>query len=89
MMLRFGLFMLMEFVAFFIATLNFRFCAKGHIARTVSTDMLMAFNGFFVIRLVADATSPWEIAGYVLGAGLGSVCAMYLTRRLEDKDHKA
>lgn len=73
-----------EFAAFFLATINFRYCAKGHIGRTLITDVLAAANGFIVIRLVAEATSPFEMAGYVVGATLGSLVGMLVTKNLEE-----
>lgn len=73
--------MAVEFFAFFIATLNFRFCAKGWVKATLATDLILAANFFIVIRLVADtATTPVDMVGYVIGAGLGSLAAMRLTR---------
>ena len=61
---------LVEFAAFFIATLNFRYCAKGHIRATFITDVLLAANGFVVIKLVSEATTLLEMGSYVLGAGV-------------------
>lgn len=43
-----------EFVAFFLATLNFRYCAKGWWRATFLTDVLLATNGFVVIKLVGN-----------------------------------
>ena len=71
---------LVELVVFFVATLNYRFCAKGHITRTVFTDCLLAALGFVVIKLVSEAHTWQEMACYVFGAGLGSLAAMRLTK---------
>lgn len=79
---------LVETFAFFIATLNFRFCAKGHVKATVLTDMLIAANGFIAIKLVAEATTAFEMFAYVIGAAVGSLAAMRLTKGLEDRDGK-
>jgi uncharacterized membrane protein YfcA len=79
------LFCLVEFIAFLLATLNFRYCAKGHVGKTIFTDVLIAANGFFVIKLVSEATSLYEMAGYVLGAALGSLLGMKLTKELPER----
>ena len=65
------LFMAMEFVVFALASVNQRATAKDRTGAAVMTDMLIAGFGFCVIKLVVDAETPWEMAGYVLGAGLG------------------
>lgn len=78
------LFMVVEFIAFLLATLNFRYCAKGHMRGTMTTDILLAANSFFVVKLVADAHSPWEMLGFVAGAALGSYIGMRLTRGLKE-----
>jgi len=74
-----------EFLGFLLATLNLRFCAKGHIARTLFTDVLISLNGFFLIRLVAEAQSMTDVVGYMTGAALGSYVGMRLTRGLEER----
>lgn len=84
MILRVFLFWVVEFFAFLLATLNFRYCAKGHIGKTFLTDILIAANGFLVVKLVVDARTPWEVLGYIAGAGCGSLLAMTLTKRLEE-----
>lgn len=81
--------MTVEFVAFFLATLNFRYCAKGHIAKTLVTDLLISANGFLIIKLVTDATSAWEMAGYIVGAGLGSYVAMRMTKGLQEHESES
>ena len=71
---------LVQFTLYFVAVLGYRFCAKGHITRSVFTDCLLAALGFVVIRLVADAHTWQEMTSYILGAGLGSLAAMRLTK---------
>lgn len=75
---------LAEFVVYPIATLNYRFCAKGWVPATFYTVSLACLN-FIIIRLVAsDATTMFDMAGYVLGAGLGSLAGMRLTKGLKE-----
>lgn len=76
--LEFGL---LECVTFFLATLNFRACAKNRMFLTLVTDMLIAASGFVLVRMVATATRPAQMAGYVVGAGCGSLSGMWITRR--------
>ena len=71
---------LVEFTLYFVAVLGYRFCAKGHIARTVFTDCLLAALGFIAIKLVSEAHTALEMSSYVTGAGLGSLAAMRLTK---------
>ncbi len=85
MITRFLLFFAVEAFAFFIATLNYRYCAKGYVGKTIATDMMIAANGFFVIRLVSEAESAWEMLGYVLGAAVGSYAAMWWTKGVTEQ----
>jgi hypothetical protein len=70
----------LQALAFFVCTLNFRYCAKGDIKRTVLTDALIAALGFSLFKLIADATTAIEMAGYVLGASAGSYVAMRVSK---------
>jgi hypothetical protein len=75
-----------ETVMFFVITLNYRYAAKGHLVPTVLTDVVIAIIGFTLIKLVADATTVLEMAGYVLGGAIGSAAGMLLTRRLQERE---
>lgn len=79
-------FIVVEYIAFLLATLNFRYCAKGYILATLLTDLLISANGFVCIKLVSSATNLFEAAGYVLGAGAGSLSAMLWTRHLKENE---
>jgi hypothetical protein len=74
-----------EFLAFLLGTLSFRYCAKGHIAKTMLVDTAISLNGFFVIRLVAEAQSSADAFGYVVGAVAGSYLGMRFTRGISDR----
>jgi hypothetical protein len=75
----------LEFLMFLIITVNFRAVAKGWIKTTVATDCRIASLGFTLMKLVVEAKTVAEMLGYVTGAGLGSVCGMWLTRRWREE----
>jgi hypothetical protein len=75
-----------ECLMFFVVTLNYRFCAKGHVTATILTDIAIAAIGFTLIRLVAEAATVLEMTGYVVGAALGSFAGMTLTQRLQERE---
>jgi hypothetical protein len=70
----------LELVAFFLATINFRACAKGFVKATVLTDVLISANGFLLTKMIVEAKTPGEMGSYVLGAALGSIIGMRITR---------
>lgn len=76
----------LQFVSVFVVTLNFRYCAKGRIAATVSTDVILFALQFTVLKRVVAANSTIEAAAYVLGASLGSIAGMLYTKGLKDHD---
>lgn len=69
----------LEFLAFLIVTVNFRACAKGKVALTVGTDVLIATIGFEITQRIAEATTLEERLAYIVGASLGSIAGMRLT----------
>jgi hypothetical protein len=74
-------FLLVEFIVYFIATLNYRFCARGWVKSTVLTDVFLASLNFIVIKLVAsDSATTADMLGYIAGAGMGSLAAMHLSK---------
>jgi hypothetical protein len=72
--------MALQFLSFLVVTVNFRFLAKGNIGATVLTDALIAALGFTLFKLIAEANTPLEMVGYVLGASAGSAVGMCATR---------
>jgi hypothetical protein len=81
-MTRLAVLFAVEFVAFALATANFRMCARGDVAATVSTDFAIAMFGYLVVRLIAaaEATSWIEAFAYASGGAAGSFLAMRLTK---------
>ena len=74
-----------ECVAFILATINIRACAKGHVKATLVTDGLIALVGFTLIKMVADAETTLEMVSYVTGACLGSLIGMWITKGWRDE----
>jgi hypothetical protein len=74
------LLMALQFLSFLIVTVNFRFLARGNLRATVLTDALIAALGFTLFKLIAEASTSLEMAGYVLGACAGSAVGMRVTR---------
>jgi uncharacterized membrane protein YfcA len=75
-----------EGVAFMVATLNMRACAKGWIPSTLLTDALIAGLNFYMIHRIAEAGTWQEQAAYTAGAVCGSATGMALTRRWTDAE---
>lgn len=69
-------FFLTEAFAFFLANTSITAAADRRVARTVILDVIISLNGFFVIKLIADPTSWLDIAGFMLGAAVGSWLGM-------------
>jgi uncharacterized protein YebE (UPF0316 family) len=74
----------LELVSFFVVTINFRACAKGKIGITVATDVMLAGLGFQLTQMIADARTVEERIAYVIGAALGSICGMRITKRWDE-----
>lgn len=79
------LFFIVEALAFYLANVSIRYCAKGHKWETVSLDMLIAMNGFFIIKLVSEPTMWQDMAGFLAGAFVGSYVGMTSTQHLKEK----
>lgn len=69
-----------EFLGFLLGTLSVRYCARGHLLPVLAVDACISLNGFFVIQLVAEAQSPVDAVGYLVGALAGSYVGMRWTR---------
>lgn len=67
-------------VQFLVLTINFRMIALGHIPGAVITDGIIAFLGWTLVKRIAEATTVPERCGYIIGAMLGSVSGILITR---------
>ena len=69
-----------QFLQYFLATLNIRACAQANYLYTLLSDMLLAANGFFITKRIVESKSKWGLAGYVLGGAAGSQVGIIITK---------
>lgn len=74
-----------EALLFFVCTINFRACAKGHMKMTIGTDGLIAGINFTLIKWIADANTPVAQIVYIAGACVGSYIGMFYTRHWSEQ----
>lgn len=79
-MREFGLSALVQFVAYFVLTLNFRAIAHAHIWEAMATDALAAAFSYFIIRRVSHTDGPGVLLGMMLGGSLAAAFGIWLTR---------
>lgn len=75
-------------VQYFMLTINFRAIAQGRYIWMASTDLLIAGFGFFVIKKVAESNSNAAWVGYTLGGMVGSIIALWVTKKVFKDDVK-
>jgi hypothetical protein len=76
----FLIFFAIQFIQYFLITVNLRAASQGLYFWTAFSDLLVAGNGFFLIQRVAKAEGKWALAGYTLGGAIGSVFAIWATK---------
>ena len=81
-MKQFCLFFVVQCLQYFLITVNYRAVSQGRYGWTFISDMAVAFNGFLLIKRIADDKTKWGLAGYTLGGAVGSVAAIWITKRL-------
>lgn len=59
----FWIFFAVQFLQYFLVTVNFRAAAQGLYGWTFISDLLVAGNGYLIIQRVAKAESRWAMAG--------------------------
>lgn len=69
-------FFLTEAFAFFLANTSITAAADRKRLKTVLLDVIISLNGFVCIKLVAEPTGMADIAGFTLGAAVGSYLGM-------------
>jgi hypothetical protein len=67
-----------------IVTVNYRAIAQARYVAAALTDLVIAGCGFTLFKLIADSRTSLDIVGYCVGAMLGGVTGIYLTRRWKD-----
>ena len=68
-----------QFLSYFIQTMNYRAIAEVSYIGTAVTDTAIAWLMFVSIRRVMSATSRWERTGYIIGGVTGSLSALFLS----------
>lgn len=66
----------LEFVGYFIVTLNMKSVADVNYLMTFVTDVMIALIGFTSVRMIVEATTTREKIAYILGAALGAQVAL-------------
>lgn len=72
--------LLLELGGSFIVTLNFRAIADMNYYMTAMTDLVLALMTFTAIKLIIDSTTVWEKIGYVIGAVVGPLLALWTSQ---------
>jgi uncharacterized membrane protein YjjB (DUF3815 family) len=67
-----------------LITVNFRAIARAKYHAAVLTDLAIACCGWSLFKLIASSSGLLEQTGYLLGAGMGSLTGIYLTRRWKE-----
>jgi hypothetical protein len=62
-----------------LLVINFRTVAHGSYIGTATTDLILAFNGFYLTKWIGESKGKKELAGYVLGGVSGSMIALWLS----------
>lgn len=82
---RFALFFASEMFSFFVISINNIALNHGRYLWTVSTDMVLVFQGMLVSKLMIedDKSRDWNsIAGFTCGGATGSALAIFVTQHL-------
>jgi uncharacterized membrane protein len=70
-----------------LVSCNIRALARNMRAMTAVTEFGYALLSFFVLRKVAEASSPFEAIAYAAGATVGSFGALYITQHWDRSPH--
>jgi hypothetical protein len=80
----FFLMMLVQFIAYFNLTINFRAIAHNHLPVAMVTDGLAVIITIFVVQRVSNPDKPvrwgWQESGMVIGGSLAAWAGLTLTR---------
>lgn len=71
-----------QFMSYFIFTVNYRAVAAGDYLWTFLTDIAVASMAFFTIKLVVNSHTWQEWMGYVIGGCLGAQLALLVSHYL-------
>jgi hypothetical protein len=68
-----------QFLSYFILTMNYRAIAEISYIGTAVTDLALGWLTFWSIKRVMSATSGKEQVAYIIGGVIGSLSALFLS----------
>lgn len=71
---------------FILVTVNYRAIAQGRYLATGVSDFVIAACSFGLFKLIQNAETPVEVLGYSVGATLGGISGIWLTKHWTSKD---
>ena len=78
----FSLFFGIQFLQFFLVTVNTRAIAAGLYGWTFASDLTAAANAYLMIKRVSAAKGYIAFSGYLTGGATGGFLAIYVTKWL-------
>ena len=79
----FSLFFGLQFLLYFLVTVNFRAIAQARYGWTILTDASISAAQFWIIRKVGgSAESLVALGGFVCGGAAGSSAGIYLSEKI-------
>ena len=74
-----------QFIQYCICSISYRAMAQARYGATFVTDVVFGLNSFFIVKKIAQEEKETQTAaafGYTLGGALGSLLAIWLTKRM-------
>jgi hypothetical protein len=72
--------LLLVWFQFAVVTVNYRAIAQARYVAAGLTDLVIAVAGFTLFKLIAASSGLLDVAGYSLGAVLGGLSGIWLTK---------
>lgn len=69
----------LQFVAYFVVTLNYRAISAGMITEAIITDSACALVSFYIVKRITQHEGYWTLVGMIVGGGLASALAILAT----------
>ena len=71
-----------QFLQYFLITVNLRAIAAGLYGWTFASDLTAAANAYVLIKRVSEAKGYVAFTGYLAGGAFGGILAIYITKWL-------
>lgn len=81
-MREFWKFFCLQFLVYGVFCWNARAIATGRLGHLFVSDLIYAFLGFTMVKLIVDAKTTAAKWGYTLGGAFGSVLSVWITKQL-------